>query len=127
MADPSYDPFNCDLIIPPTVCEDVLDTSKHGDWDALEHYAFTKVTAITLRYSQLCDAADKGDASAITQVASLVRLQADLLQASGCSSRANFIDSILGPNLLDRVRAWYFQRLPNPLSPPSPSPSPSRP
>ena len=102
MADPSHGPFSHSLIIPPTVCADVPDTSGHGDWDAIEHYVFTEVTAIPLRHSQLCDAANKGDASAITQVASLVRLQAELLWASGCSSRADFIDSILGPNLLER-------------------------
>ena len=127
MADQPSNPFKRGLIIPPTVCADVLDTSGHGDWDDIEHYVFTEVTAITLRYLHLCHAADKGDASAITQVASLVRLQAELLWASGCSSRADFIDSILGPNLLDRIRAWYFKRQPNqPLPsgtyPPSPSP-----
>ena len=127
MAAQPSDPFQCGLIIPPTVCADVPDTSGHGDWDDIEHYAFAEVTAITLRYLQLCDAADKGDAYAITQVASLVRLQANLLQASGCSSRADFIDSILGPNLLDRIRAWYFKRQPNqplPSGTYSPSPSP---
>ena len=109
------------------MCANVLDTDVHGDWDAIEHYVFTEVTAITLRYSQLCDAADKGDASAITQVASLVRLQANLLRASGYLSRADFIDSILGPNLLDRIRAWHLQRQPNPPLPPVPSPSSTRP
>ena len=113
MADPLNNPFKRGLIIPPTVCADVLDTSGQGDWDDIEHCVFTEVTAITMRYLQLCDVADKGDASAITQVASLVCLQADLLRASGCSSRADFIDSILGPNLLDRIRAWYFQCQPN--------------
>ena len=110
MADPPNDPFARGLIIPSTVCTNVLDTSAHGDWDDIENYMFTEVTAITRRYLQLCDAADQGDALAITQVASLVRLQAKLLRASGCSSRAEFIDSILGPNLLDRIRSWYFQR-----------------
>ena len=110
MADSPTDPFARGLIIPPTVCDNILDTSAHGDWDDIEHYVFTEVTAITRRCSQLCDAADQGDASAITQVASLVRLQAKLLRASGFSSQAEFIDSILGPNLLDRIQAWYSQR-----------------
>ena len=116
MADSSHDPLPDH---PPTVCANVPDTSEHGDWDAIEHCVFTEVAAITLRHLQLCDAADKGDASAITQVASLVRLQADLLRASGCSSRAEFIDSILGPNLLDRIRAC-------PPLPPVPYPSSTR-
>ena len=111
MADPPNDPFARGLIIPPTVCDNVLDTSAHGDWDDIKNYVFTEITAITRQYLQLCDAADQGDASAITQVASLVRLQAELLRASGCSSRAEFIDSSLGPNLLDRIRSWHFQRL----------------
>ena len=103
MADPPNDPFARGLIIPPTVCEDVLDTSAHRDWDDIENYVFTEITAITQRFSDLCDAA-------ITQVASLVRLQAELLQASGLSSRDEFLDSILGPNLLERIRSWYLQR-----------------
>ena len=94
----------------PTVCDDVLDTSAYRDWDDIENYVFTEITAITQRFSDLCDAADQGDASAITQVASLVRLQAELLQASGFSSRDEFLDSILGPNLLDHIRSWCLQR-----------------
>ena len=127
MADPPNDRFKRGLIIPPAVCANVLDTSRHGDWDDIEHYIFTEVTAITLRHLQLCDAADMGNTSAITQVASLVCLQADLLRASGCSSRADFIDSILGPNLLDRMRAWYFQRQPNQPPPSGNHPSSPRP
>ena len=110
MADPPTDPFARGLIIPPTVCDDVLDTRAHSDWDDIENYVFTEITAITQRFSDLCDAADKGDASAITQVASLVRLQAELLQASGLSSRDEFLDSILGPNLLERIRSWCLRR-----------------
>ena len=110
MADPPTDPFARGLIIPPTVCEDILDTRAGDDWDDIENYVFTEITAITQRFSDLCDAADKGDASAITQVASLVRLQGELLQASGFSSRDEFLDSILGPNLLERIRSWYLRR-----------------
>ena len=113
MADPPNDPFASGLIIPPTVCDDVLDTSAHSDWDDIENYVFNEITAITQRFSDMCDAADQGDASAITQVASLVCLQAELLQASGFSSRDEFLDSILGPNLLDRIGSWHFQRQSN--------------
>ena len=65
MADPPTNPFARGLIIPPTVCDDVLDTRAHSDWDDIENYVFTEITAITQRFSDLCDAADKGDASAI--------------------------------------------------------------
>ena len=131
MADPPYDPFTRGILIPPTVIDDVLDSGGHSDWDALEHYVFTEITDITMRYSKLCDAAEQGDASAIPQVTSLLRLQADLLQASGWSSWAEFIDSILGPNLLERTRAWYLKKQSNPpltsdttdTSDPTPSPS----
>ena len=103
MADPPNDPFARGLIVPPTVCDNVLDTRAHRDWDDIENYVFTEVTAITQQFLDLCHVADQGDASAITQVASLICLQAELLQASGCSSRAEFLDSILGPNLLDSI------------------------
>ena len=116
MDDPPTDPFARGLIIPPTVCDDVLDTRAHNDWDDIENYVFTEITAITQRFSDLCDAADKGDASAITQVASLVRLQGELLQASGFSSRDEFLDSILGPNLLERIRSWYLRRQSTPTT-----------
>ena len=43
MADPPTDPFARGLIIPPTVCEDVLDTRAGNDWDDIENYVFTEM------------------------------------------------------------------------------------
>ena len=89
--------------------EDALDECGISEWDDLVLYVFNEVTMSTVHYSLLCDMADTGDAKAAREVEQLLQQQHSLLRASGFSSRSDLLASIIGPELLERVRTWYFQ------------------